>query len=257
MQAAVNLREVGQLDDSSRLPLYVQIANSLSERIRTSQSELAGLLLPSEKEIEAHFQVSRPTVRQAMAQLHTEGLITRGRGRGTFVAPPRASRDLGRIVQFELMPPSRAIKFKLLDRERVEADSQVCALFRLDQGKTVERITRLRFIEGEIFAYEERFVPVDIAAKITNDALESEAGAIFVRQLINGENGNVSFRFSAIPAPAHLAKILKMKVDAPLLSSEHTYFASQDVPVLTGVIYFRGDRYDFGFRAPIHGWDSQ
>jgi GntR family transcriptional regulator len=253
MPVAIDLRDLNPLDQTSRLPLYAQLADMLADRIRRSQSKFAGLLLPTEKEMADHFEVSRPTVRQAMEQLRVAGLIYRRSGQGTFVSPLRASRDMGQIVQFELLPPDRDVEFKLVQRERVAASPDVAKIFEMQVGEQLERITRLRFIDGKIFAFEERFVPVHIGIKITDHALESEAGAIFVRRLIDGRNGNVAFRFGAIPAPPPLAKMLRTKVGAPLLSSRHTYFASKDKPVLHGTIYFRGDRYDFGFRAPIHG----
>jgi GntR family transcriptional regulator len=92
--AAFELRNLRGLDSSSRLPLYAQLADLFAGRIRDSQAKLAGKALPSELETAAHFKISRPTVRQAMGQLLSEGLIVRGRGRGTFVAPPHGFRSL-------------------------------------------------------------------------------------------------------------------------------------------------------------------
>ena len=91
---AFHLGDLDALDSASRLPLYAQLADMLAKRIRPAQERLAGRALPSELEMTRHFGISRPTVRQAMSHLLTEDLIVRGRGRGTFVAPPRASRDL-------------------------------------------------------------------------------------------------------------------------------------------------------------------
>ncbi|MEI9925303.1 MAG: hypothetical protein WDN50_19085 [Bradyrhizobium sp.] len=80
------------------------------------------------------------------------------------------------------------------------------------------------FIDGKIFAFEERFVPVHIGLEITDHVLETEAGVTFVRRLIDGQNGNVAFRFGAIPAPPHLAKTLRTKVGGPAaLKSAHLF----------------------------------
>jgi GntR family transcriptional regulator len=69
----------------SRIPLYVQLANTLRRRIEDGQWE------PSQKistleELEKEFQVARVTVRQAVDLLQKEGLVRRQQGRGTFVA---------------------------------------------------------------------------------------------------------------------------------------------------------------------------
>jgi GntR family transcriptional regulator len=253
MPMAIDLQDVGALDLNSRMPLYAQLADLLSSRIRDVQASVAGQALPTEVETAAHFGISRPTVRQAMGELLAEGLIVRGRGRGTFVAPPHASRDMGRITEFELLPPSKDVEFRLLKRETVVPPPDVRALFRLGKSERIQLITRLRYIDKKVFGYEERYMPVPLAASITDKVLAKEAGVTFVKRLIDGENGKVAFRFRAIPADTKHTKILDIKVGTPLLSSEHTYFTADDQPILHGVILFRGDRYDFGFMAPVHG----
>jgi GntR family transcriptional regulator len=251
--SAIDLAELGVLDGGSRLPLYAQLAGILSKRIRQRQAALAGCVLPSELETAAHFKISRPTVRQAMSQLHSEGLIIRGRGRGTFVAPPRASRDLGRAFEFDLLPANHNVEFRLLKRERILPGPAIRELFKLGRDEPVERIGRVRLANGAIFGIEERFLPVRYAAAITDSILEREAGVVFARRLIEGDNGRVVFRVRAIPADAQSASLLKVKRGAPLLSSEHTYYGRDAEPVLHGTVLFRGDRYDFSFQAPVHG----
>jgi GntR family transcriptional regulator len=259
---ALDLNDMRPLDPSARLPLYAQLAERLSAHIRRFQDKLAGRLLPSEAELTAHFGVSRPTVRQAMSELLSEGLITRGRGRGTFVAPPHASRDLGGLTEFEFQPPGEEIGFRLLERQRIRPTPSQRELFRLPPDEPIERITRLRLVAGTAFALEERFLPMRIAAKLADEAFSRDSGLVFIRRFI-GKAGQVAFRFRAVPASAEQAKLLGMKRGGPLLSSEHTYFDSHEIPVLHGAVLFRGDRYDFGFRAPVRGaptntsWNSE
>lgn len=251
--SALHLKDLETLDGASRLPLYAQLAELLAKRIRASQAKLAGRALPTEFETAAHFKISRPTVRQAMSQLASEGLIVRGRGRGTFVAPPRASRDLGRAFEFDVLPANHKVEFRLAARERVVARTEIANLFKVAPGEQVERITRLRLVDGELFAFEERFLPLRHAARITDAMLKREAGVVFARRLIEGDNGRVEFRIRAIPADAKIARLLGMKKGGPLLSSEHTYFTPEGEAVLHGIVLFRGDRYDFNFQAPVHG----
>jgi GntR family transcriptional regulator of arabinose operon len=48
----------------------------------------AGARLPTDEELAAMYQISRDSVRQALALLANEGLIERIQGRGTFVSQP-------------------------------------------------------------------------------------------------------------------------------------------------------------------------
>jgi len=61
----------------------------------------AGARLPTERDLAARHKVSLTTINKVMAGLELEGLVERGRGRGTFVRP-----DLGRrSVAVVLGPP--------------------------------------------------------------------------------------------------------------------------------------------------------
>jgi GntR family transcriptional regulator, transcriptional repressor for pyruvate dehydrogenase complex len=59
----------------------------------------AGDRLPSESDLCAHFQVSRPTLREALGRLSALGLIVsrRGSGGGSFVARPDPGMVAGRL----------------------------------------------------------------------------------------------------------------------------------------------------------------
>jgi len=64
--------------------LYAQVASVLRQRIR-SGTWAAGDQLPTLDELEREFHVARVTLRQALGLLESDGMIWRGRGRGTFV----------------------------------------------------------------------------------------------------------------------------------------------------------------------------
>ena len=71
--------------NSEKKPWYLQIKDYLLNEI-TEKRLQEGDMLPSEKELSEKFQVSRITVRRAMAELEQENIISRYPGKGTFVS---------------------------------------------------------------------------------------------------------------------------------------------------------------------------
>jgi GntR family transcriptional regulator, arabinose operon transcriptional repressor len=67
--------------------LHIQLMTYFRERILDGRLP-AGTRLPNDGELAAQYQISRDTVRQALALLVNEGLIERVQGRGTFVSQP-------------------------------------------------------------------------------------------------------------------------------------------------------------------------
>lgn len=92
-----------QLDASSRVPLYQQLANHILQRIRSGALP-PGTRLPTVRQFARQLGVTRLTVHSAYSELQADGWVEATVGRGTFVAerveellaPPEAS--LGREV---------------------------------------------------------------------------------------------------------------------------------------------------------------
>jgi DNA-binding GntR family transcriptional regulator len=74
------------MPETDDAPLWRTIANQLRADIARETYPPASPL-PGETALAQRYQTSRPTVRRALAELTTEGLITAAQGRGTFVRP--------------------------------------------------------------------------------------------------------------------------------------------------------------------------
>lgn len=72
------------LDNTNKLPLYIQLANTLLEQIENEM--LPNDKLQTEKEICEEYSVSRTTVRLTMNELENKGYIYRIQGKGSFVS---------------------------------------------------------------------------------------------------------------------------------------------------------------------------
>ncbi len=77
-----------------------------------------GTKLPSESQICKVFQVSRPTVREALMRLHADGLVATRQGSGTFVQkrPPEQLTDLTKISDVAGLLRCMEVRIALEDR---------------------------------------------------------------------------------------------------------------------------------------------
>ncbi len=73
-----------KIDHDSTIPLHVQLLNELRHLILSGKAE-PGSRLPSESEFQRGLEISRSTIRQALNNAETEGLIERVPGKGSFV----------------------------------------------------------------------------------------------------------------------------------------------------------------------------
>ena len=86
-----------QADSSS--PLYHQLMQRITADIERGTYP-TGSRIPPEHELEQLYQVSRVTVRRALAELTSEGLLERKQGKGTFVSMPKGNIQLKNLHSF-------------------------------------------------------------------------------------------------------------------------------------------------------------
>lgn len=92
--------------------LYEQIARKLSKAIAAGEYKV-GQRLPSERELAQTFEVSRPTVREAIIALELDELVEVRLGSGVYVTnrePPSGHEGAKDIGPFELLEARHAIE---------------------------------------------------------------------------------------------------------------------------------------------------
>lgn len=75
-------------------PLYQRIQERIRAEYLVGSADENATRLPTERELQAHYGVSRPTISKALTALAAEGHIARAQGRGSFaVQKPYSSED--------------------------------------------------------------------------------------------------------------------------------------------------------------------
>jgi GntR family transcriptional regulator len=134
-------------------PLYVWVADSLRAEIREGRYA-PGDKLPSERDLSERFKVSKVTVRQAVAELRAEGLVTSRAGYGVSVAAPgpprRLSDDILRGEAFYRAVGRLGLTPKVATTiSREPASEEVAEALGVELGTEVLVHARLARVEGE------------------------------------------------------------------------------------------------------------
>jgi len=245
VQPALVLQQLLPLDPGSSVPLHLQLAERLAAPIRGAQATLAGCAMPTEAQCMAHFRVSRPTVRQAMGHLVAAGLVTRGRGKGTFVAPERLNHDVSMAFEDEMRAARRSIRFHVLLRRHEVAPERARARLLLPAGQVVEYVERLRFLDGEVFAFEQRWFAPHVSRHVTQAMLEEMAIISLLGAAMGEPPARIVNTVRCLPADARIGKLLGVGRSTALLETEHTYYTLSGTPLLHGSVRFHGERFEF------------
>ncbi|GAA1173739.1 UTRA domain-containing protein [Nesterenkonia xinjiangensis] len=231
------------LDRSSPVPLYHQVASAFEKAIRDG-SLPAETKLENEISLAKRYNLSRPTMRQAMDQLVQHGLVVRRRGVGTQVigAPVRRNLKLSSLYN-DLQDEGATPQTTVLSLELTRAEAEVAEKLNLAQGAEVHHMIRLRSVDGRPLAIMENWVPRSIAS-FDQAELESDGLYNLLRR------AGIDFRMAhqtvgADIADADQATLLATDVGAPLVMMDRTALDSRGIAVECGHHVYRADMYSF------------
>jgi DNA-binding GntR family transcriptional regulator len=228
-----------QIDKSSPVPLYHQLAGGIEAAIRSGEVPV-GSFLTNEIEIAAHFGMSRPTVRQAIGELVNAGLVTRQRGVGTRVISPALSRPVALTSLHEdLAKAGRGPKTTVLKLELVRPPAELAGRFASEQVWEVER---LRSTSDGPLALLHNWVLGDYDLSI--EALEGN-GLYAVMRSQGASLDQAVQRIGAENAPAQAAKHLGIRAGAALLTMHRETFDLSGALLEIGDHAYRSDGYYF------------
>jgi GntR family transcriptional regulator len=241
------MNTIQKIKFDSHLPYYIQLMDILKEQIQANQW-LPGEQIPGEQELCETYGVSRTVVRQALRELELAGVITRRKGKGTFIAEPKISEGLiQNLTGFYQDMVERGLKpvTKVLHHEVVPANEKVAKYLGIPIGTPVIDIQRLRYINDEPIQLVTTYIPfqvypplasVDLTNRSLYEYLEKEGGIFLTR----GRR-----YIESVLANETESSLLSIERGAPLLMLESVSFSESGQPIEYYHALHRGDRTRF------------
>jgi GntR family transcriptional regulator len=223
---------------------FAAIASDLRERIALGEFGDVGAL-DSEAQLGGRYAASRPTVRRALEELRTEGLVESRHGAGWFVTGSAFHQRLA-IGSFRHAVSAVAEAGKSIQRQVVEfgyrpAPPSLASALGVEEGEDVLYARSLRTVDGEGLDVVHEWVPASLAGPISRDAAThpgiweslSRGGhrIASVRQVVTaGLATDVDALLLAVPVGGPVLLVRRIAADRsghPLALSDHRYLASR------------------------------
>lgn len=231
------------LDKSSPIPLYYQVATRLEAAIR-NESLPAGARLENEIALGNRLGLSRPTVRRAIQELVDKGLLVRRRGIGTQVVHGKVTRNVELTSLYEDLDRSnQRPATRVIVREEIAANEEVAAALGIKLGDPVLHITRLRLADEVPIAVLDNYLPAEFL-DIRREDLESKG----LYQLLRARGISMRVakqKIGARGASAAEGEQLGLRKGAAVLTMERTAFDASGRAVELGQHCYRPDLYSF------------
>jgi len=142
--------------DRSRIPLYLQVASVMRQRIESERWK-QGEKISTIEELETEFGVARVTIRQAIEILREEGLLDARQGRGTFVSGRPKDKHWFNLAN-DLESVVSSIKNNVIRIVHIEENAEAPSLEE-NEGRPASGYILLRSVQ---FSDGEPFVVVNL-----------------------------------------------------------------------------------------------
>ncbi len=236
------------IDPDAYVPRYYQLANILRDRILEGKLA-AHQPIPSERELEKIYKVSRTTIRPAIDILVRQGFLYREHGKGTFVSPPKLQKGISELTSFTEDMKRRGIipGQKILSIGYVKPPESVCAHLELSKGsKEVLCVDRIRLGNGSPMGLQTSYYSLPPGMTFSREELE-EVGSIYMllREKLHLIPTEADETLEVTVATPREATLLHIKAGSPLLLSERTTYSQARRVIEFAKILYRGDRYQY------------
>jgi GntR family transcriptional regulator len=232
------------IDRNSPVPLYYQLKQILVGKIGAEEWK-AGELIPSEQELQDLYGLSRTTVRQTLTEMVFEGLLTRQRGRGTFVSQSKLthSPDKHKGLSQSMMQQGIRPGWQLLESGWVTPNQKV--QIELGVKHRVYQIRRLRLADQEPIGHHAAYVPEAFAAQINHDALVAGESSQYLQGIAQMRDSYARRTIEAVAANEIDAELLGIAESEPILQIERVIFSAEGAPIEFLQARYRGDRFKY------------
>jgi GntR family phosphonate transport system transcriptional regulator len=206
------------LDRGAGIALWRQIGAAIEAAIREGH-HAPGQRLPTEAELAQRFRVNRHTIRRAMEELESRGIVRVEQGRGSFVAEDVLDYPLGARTRFSeiIRAQNREPAGRMLRLTEIPAEPRIAELLEIRRGRMVVLAERIAMADGRAVALGSHHFPA-----------HRFPGIIALLR----ENSSITHALAACGVPDYRRRITRITARMPSAEEAEALQQSRSRPVL-------------------------
>ncbi len=227
-------------------PLYHQIYDHIHQQIQSGKL-VPGDQIPAEMDLIKDYKVARITVRRAITELVSEGVLDRHAGKGTFVSKPKIDRAIVNVTSFSSRMEAIGLhaSAKLLSKEIISAPVKIAEELQIPVGSSLLFLNRLRLSDGDPLVLERVYLSLVRFPGL--DAMDLENSSLYnlLCEKFNVKPTKSKKTLELVTANPEESRLLYSSVTHPTLFLLRATVYGDDFPIEFAKILLKGDRFRF------------
>ena len=223
------------------LSLWRHISEVIGDEVRSGKIK-PGAAIPSEHELVARFDVSRHTVRRAIARLREQGLVDVAQGRGAFVRMKALEYTIMERTRFAKRLKEKGFepRNRFLAAKKIAASGEIVRLLRLDPKEPVWRITVISYADEAPVSLGCVFHPARRFPNIVQDReANPDIASVYAQYGIEDYTRLSTWIATRMPTESE-AGLLQIDVLDPVIVSQKIDIDPKGVPIEYNETLFSG-----------------
>jgi len=252
---------------------YEKIITTIEKKIKSGIWP-TGMLMPTESELCTLFEVSRITVRRALAELEKLSLVERIQGKGSFVGKMRFHSTDCQGFRDSMAQQGITVRSTIITRELITPTADLCLKLGMEPGpfpesehemdpvsqnQQVWHFCRLRYVDNTPVAIMHSYIPKAIGDQFVNYDLNSASFYRLITEItgkaVIDTKGAVT---ATIPTPAE-CELLQVAPGTAHIWYRSVGYLEDGQPIEVSSSIFNAELYEFSVRyehlQSCHGRD--
>jgi len=225
--------------------LYLQLLEILEGKLESGEWSVE-MQIPTEEELCRIYDVSKATVRQAIATLARQGYLRRQQGKGTFVRKRVIADDLGFFTSFREQMFEAGVDFstKILVKTTTMLTEDLALNLEVPDDRHLIFLRRLRSVDGEPVLLEEAYLPFQNCPGLLHDDIENDSLFVLLTQKYGVQITKVKRYIGLTHLSQEEAELLDLREGAPALLHTQYFYAGEEQVMYSRAVK-RPDRFQF------------
>lgn len=236
----------------SNIPLYSQLKSLIIEKIQCGEFA-ENSQIPSEQELCELYDISRPTVRQAITELTASGYLYKEKGKGTFVSKSKSLVDIKNYSGFtdsildSQVPGNRKIaSTTIIDSNSLAGLNEIFGI----SYNTHADFAEIRYVteqNNEILALNTSYIPLNYFPNIIDEIKEKKPSYDILRGKYPLIPVKTRSTLEVVYTEQADAQLLQVQMGQPLLKIENILYSKSGQAVEYIVSKYRADKCKLAF----------
>ena len=236
----------------SNVPLYSQLKNLIIDKIDNGEYYPESKI-PSEQELCEIYEISRPTVRQAISELTNSGYLYKEKGKGTFVSKPKSAIDVKSYTGFtdSILDNEVPGERNIVSMETVTNKDyrKLSDIFSISYTQTMDfsQIVFVTSLENETYSYNTSYIPLSLFPNIIEDVKNKKQSFDILRGKYPLIPVKAKSSLEVIYTDPNEAQYLRVQPGQPLIKISNIVYSKSGQVVEYVVSKYRADKCKLTF----------